>query len=410
MSASTSVPEAPMPAASGGPGSSGPGSGSPASGGPPSGGASSGGPAPTGPRRPLNGILSLRPRGLWLVTSLELRQRIRSGRWYVALAVWTVVLLGIGGLGLAPTLYTAQWDSLEPVAAVIFSLQVILVLFAMLLVVPALSAGSINGDRTAGTLATLQASLLSPLEIVLGKLLAGFLTGLAFLVLALPSLVPIAVLGGIGVFYFLRIVLVIALLTLCVTAVGLGLSAVTNRQLGSVVLAYVIVFGVSVVLPIAWGSSAIFLQQEREVTEYYSTYDHADGARMGRCVAEQGTSDVPRVDLTMPMLWGNPVVLLAEAAPPLPTDYWRDGEENTDVLRLIKSGMRVAATITHPSHNNYCEPGEEGYPEDLAAMPNRPIWPMGLTLWMLAGGVSLAVATWRLAVPIRHLGSGTRIA
>ena len=33
---------------------------------------------------------------------------------------------------------------------------------------PALSAGSINGDRTAGTLATLQASLLSPLEIVLG--------------------------------------------------------------------------------------------------------------------------------------------------------------------------------------------------------------------------------------------------
>src|SRR5699024_4881818 len=41
-------------------------------------------PAPT--RRPrANGRFSLRLRGLWLVTSLELRQRIRSVRWYVAL-------------------------------------------------------------------------------------------------------------------------------------------------------------------------------------------------------------------------------------------------------------------------------------------------------------------------------------
>lgn len=113
---------------------------------------------------------------------------------------------------------------------------------------------------------------------MLGKLLAGFLTGLVFLLLALPSVVPIAILGGIGPLYFLRTVVVIVLLTLCVTAVGLGLSAVTQRQLGSVVLAYVIVFGVTVVLPIAWGSSAIFLQQEREVTRYYSSSSDVAGS------------------------------------------------------------------------------------------------------------------------------------
>ncbi|WP_341856699.1 hypothetical protein [Brachybacterium sp. GPGPB12] len=110
----------------------------------------------------------------------------------MALAVWTLVMMGIGALGLGPTLYSAQWEDVGPIAAMVFSLQMILVLFAISLVVPALSAGSINGDRTAGTLATPQASLLSPTEIVLGKPLAGFLTGLAFLVLALPSLVPIA--------------------------------------------------------------------------------------------------------------------------------------------------------------------------------------------------------------------------
>lgn len=366
--------------------------------------------APGGDRGPgggrgLNGTLSLRPRGLWLVTSLELRQRVRSVRWYVGLAVWTVVLLGIGVLGLAPTLYTAQWDSIEPVAAVVFSLQIILVLFAMLLVVPALSAGSINGDRTAGTLATLQASLLSPLEIALGKLLAGFLTGLAFLVLALPSVVPIALLGGIGPLYFLRIVVVILLLTLCVTAIGLGLSAVTQRQLGSVVLAYIIVFGVTAVLPIAWASTAVFLQEEREVTRYSTDYED------GRCRAETGIEDAPRVDVTLPLLWGNPVVLLAETSPPMPLNDWsEDVDGNIDVLRAISAGVRAAGSITHPANYNYCEPGQPGYPTDLGEVPNRPVWPMGLSLWLLAAAGSMAVAVWRLAVPIRRLGAGTRIA
>ena len=364
--------------------------------------------APVGHPRRLNGALALRPQGLWLVTSLELRQRIRSKRWYAALAAWTVVLLGIGALGLAPTMFAENWDSIEAVASVIFSLQVILVLFAMLLVVPALSAGSLNGDRTAGTLATLQASLLSPLEIVLGKLLAGFLTGMAFLVLALPSVVPVALLGRIGPLYVLRVVLVIVLLALCVTAVGLGLSAITNRQLGSVVLAYVLVFGVTVVLPFAWGTSAFFLQQTRDVTSYHSIYT-SQGAPE-ECEESTYTETIPRVDLSMPLMWGNPVVLLAEASPTLPEDDWSEVDENADLLRLMKSGMRYAATISHPSHQNYCMPGTEGYPAHLGEAPNRPLWPMGIALWMLAGAGSLAIATWRLAVPIKRLGAGTRIA
>ena len=356
------------------------------------------------------GSYALRWRGLRLVTSLELRQRLRSKRWYVALAVWTLVMMGIGALGLGPTLYSAQWEDVGPIAAMVFSLQMILVLFAMLLVVPALSAGSINGDRTAGTLATLQASLLSPAEIVLGKLLAGFLTGLAFLVLALPSLVPIALLGSIGILYMLRLLGVIVLLTLCVTAVGLGLSALTSRQLGSVVLAYVIVFGVTVVLPIAWGSTAVVLNEEREVTNYYSVYDDEYSMEKSRCVAEQVEETVPRLDLSLPLLWGNPVVLLAEAAPTLPADYAPLEDPDTDLLTTLKTGMRSAATTTHPVHSVHCSPEDPGYPTDLGTPPNRPVWPMGLGLWLLVGVLSLLVAVRRLAVPVRHLGAGTRIA
>ena len=401
-STNTSAPGADGPGSPTAPGADGPGS------------AAGSSPADRG------GTWAVRPRGLWLVTSLELRQRLRSKRWYAALAVWTLVLLGIGGLGLAPTLHTARWEDLEPVAAMVFSLQIVLVLFAMLLVVPALSAGSINGDRTAGTLATLQASLLSAAEIVLGKLLAGFLTGLAFVVLALPSVLPIALLGGISPGFFLRTILVIVVLTLCVTAMGLGLSALTVRQLGSVVLAYVIVLGTTAVLPIAWGVSAVLLQEERELTSYYTEHSTspvsgqnedgtpADGE--ARCVEETFTQSVPRLDLTLPLMWGNPVVLLAEAAPPTPEDLRHTGQEPATVLGILKMGMRSAATITHPAHTVWCDPQDAGYPAHLGDVPDRPLWPMGIGLWLLAGGLSVVVATRTLAVPITRLGTGTRIA
>ncbi|MGP9681693.1 ABC transporter permease [Brachybacterium sp. AOP3-A1-3] len=360
-----------------------------------------------------NGTLSLRPRGLWLVTSLELRQRIRSVRWYVALGVWTLVLLALGLLALVPAIYTSQWVTVAPVARVMFSLQMILVLIAMLLVTPALSAGSINGDRTAGTLATLQASLLSPVEIVLGKLLAGILTGLAFMVLAMPSALPLALLGHVSVFYLLRVVVMICFLTFCVTALGLGLSAITQRQLGSVVLAYVLVFGVTIVGPILWGISATFLTTEREVTTYYTQYDYESSSESGVCIATTEKQPVWRMDLAQPVMWPNPLIMLAETAPTIDVDEdWDqfDDGRTPDALSIIKFGMREVSSPPHPSDYNHCDPADENYPDDLGTPLSIPMWPMGMATWGVVALLSLAVAVLRLAVPIKRLGAGTRIA
>ena len=74
------------------------------------------------------------------------------------------------------------------VGAIIFGLIVYLVLSLGSLISPALSATSVNGDRSAGVLATLQTTLLTPAEIALGKLGAAWLTALAFLAVALPFL------------------------------------------------------------------------------------------------------------------------------------------------------------------------------------------------------------------------------
>ena len=57
-----------------------------------------------------------------------------------------------------------------------------------LLVTPTLASTGINGDRNAGTLATLQVTLLTPAEIAAGKLLAAWAAACAFLVASLPFL------------------------------------------------------------------------------------------------------------------------------------------------------------------------------------------------------------------------------
>ena len=45
---------------------------------------------------------------------------------------------------------------------------------------PALTATSVNGDRDAGVLATLQTTLLSAADIIVGKLLASLVMALTF--------------------------------------------------------------------------------------------------------------------------------------------------------------------------------------------------------------------------------------
>lgn len=365
----------------------------------------------------MNGALTLRPRGVWLMASLELKQRIRSKRWYVALGAWTLVLLGLGLVVLAPTaMFAGTWFSVEQTAAVMFSVLAILVLFALMLVLPALSAGSINGDRSAGTLATLQATLLSPLEIVLGKLLAGWLTGLVFLALALPALLPTGTIGGVGVLYLLQVLALLAVLALCVTALGLGLSALTQRQLGSVVLTYVLVLGATVALPVVWGSSAAVLQQDREVTTYSPTYiDTPDGEELDQVVCEKNVEKrkVARLDWSQPLIWPNPVIMLADVSPRLSS---LDADEkkdpyHQDALRVISLGVRTAVTPLAPGHYVWCSEDADGYPADIDRNPTAlPVWPFGLVMWLAVATGSVAVATKRLSVPIKRLGKGTRIA
>lgn len=362
--------------------------------------------------------MRFRPRAIALVTGLELRQRVRSVRWYVALGIWFVFLVGMSGLITAAMLWTngdpAGRMPSASVAAIVFSFSTLLLVFAMLLVIPALASGAINGDRTAGTLATLQATLLSPLEIVLGKVLAGWATGLAFLIASLPSIVPSALIAGMSVLYLVRVLVAIALITLCITAVGVGLSSLTARPLGSVVLSYLVVLGTTAILPVVYLCTLPMVTTTQDVTVYEATYGPIDaGSEYDEtgCVRSVQPMPVVRTDLTLPLLWVNPFVIVSDMAP-IPRGGIDDAPAGqVDALVLIGSGVRYLAHPTHPSHfvNCYNE-FAPGYPRDLQSPSTMPVWPFGAAVYLIAGAGGVAVATWRIRTPMRRVGAGTRIA
>lgn len=357
--------------------------------------------------------MMLRPRALALVTGLELRQRVRSTRWYIAVITWFLILTGLSlavGTGMLLTGVTDEARGLQVAAAVVFSASIMLLVFSMLLIIPALSSGAINGDRTAGTLATLQATLLSPLEIVLGKILAGWLIGLVFLVVALPSVVPSALIAGVGPLYLLRVLLAIAVLTLFITAIGVGLSSLTARQLGSVVLSYLVVLGTTMILPVVFLCALPLVTQEREVTTYQSPVV-ADSWEPARCRQVVEVRPIVRTDLVLPLLLVNPFVIVADTAPPVDFDDPDLEPGDADALRVISTGMRSLAQPLHPSHFVDCwDEDAPGYPTGLGRPTTLPLWPVGMGLHLLAAVGSVVIATMRIRTPMRRVGAGTRIA
>src|SRR5690606_23431718 len=86
-------------------------------------------------------------QGVRTVLTLELRQRVRSTRWKVALVVWFAIV------GFVAALLPGLVGSSSGGGTWVFGLILLFVLGLGLVVSPTLASTAINGDRVAGTLA-----------------------------------------------------------------------------------------------------------------------------------------------------------------------------------------------------------------------------------------------------------------
>ena len=171
--------------------------------------------------------------GIRTVATLELRQRVRTSKWPIVLGIWVALIALVAFLS-----YWATNDEQLRSGEAMYDIVIFFVLGLAMLIVPSLTATSVNGDRESGVLATLQTTLLTHWDIVLGKLAAAWVISMAFLVTALPFMAWAWFEGGVsgGRIVLSLVVLVLVLAVVC--TLGLMFSTLTARPIASAVLTY----------------------------------------------------------------------------------------------------------------------------------------------------------------------------
>ncbi|HEY9425166.1 MAG TPA: ABC transporter permease [Microterricola sp.] len=351
--------------------------------------------------------------GLWLIVTLELRQRVRGVAWYVLLGVFFVIV------GLVTVLLWFATNALESGGGGMFSTIIFFVLLLGSLVSPALSGNAINGDRDSGVLATTQVTLITTWQLVLGKFVAAWLTALAFLAAALPFLLFAVVLGEVSIATVAVSTVVLALELGMIAAIGVGLSGIQTRPLFSIVTTYLVIAALSVGTPILFGLAGLATQSTTTRTSSdFDWINPPDDEANGRWTCTDPVvyeSRVPRFDFYWGVLAANPYVVVADAAP----GSFDDSGNPTDLFGWIATGVRSAQNAPElDTVYDACADG--GSPNDMNGgdyptaeeMYNDavPSWFVGLSIHLLLGAGALFWAYKRTDTPARRLPTGSRVA
>jgi ABC-2 type transport system permease protein len=357
--------------------------------------------------------------GVLTVARLEFRLRIRAGRWRWLVVAWFVVLFAISGLVRAALREeTLSTDQIDARGAVMFGVIMLIVLALALLVTPALSAQSVNGDRERGTLATLQVTRLRPAEIALGKLLAAWGTAGVFLAVTLPLAVWCYLEGGLSLLRVVGVYAVMAILLGIVTALALALSSLLARSTTSGVLAYLAVFALGAGTFIGFGLATVLTQDTGHAS--YEVCDSVSFDENGNplpstsenCREERYETSVPRMDRTWWILAPNPFAILADSAPAAPT---REERRPGGATERVAAPLDPLGQMSRALHQIRVRP--ELQEEQFGTVYEVPdgavgaaVWPTGLLIDLLLAAVAVWITVRRLRTPTYRLARGQRIA
>lgn len=362
-------------------------------------------------------------RGFWIIASLELRQRLRSRALLALAIVWFCVIGVVTGLAWLTllTLFGA-FDS-DADGYPLFSLIVYFVLLFGTLVAPAISAGAIGAERSQATLATTQVTLVGTWSILLGKALAAWITGIAFLVVAAPFVVFSLFFSRASLVQLLMALLALAVQIGIFTVIGVGVSALIRSTVFAIVLAYLIVallsIGTLIAFSLALGASTHYVDVENRVltSAYYEKtaacppedYECWDSVPL-ECETQVYPQSYTPVHRYWWILALNPYVVVADMVPV----QYKHGAP-TDFFGMISTGMReLQVAPTPPEGWDECRPyhGEDYDPASEYVTPEGtvPVWWIGLGLQLVLVGGALWGGYRKLRTPAAKLPRGSRVA
>lgn len=356
------------------------------------------------------------------IVQMELRQRLRTRSWYIMLAVWFVVIGLVTWGAVASFNALAGEDLFFGPGRFVFEAVVGFVLFFGLLVAPAMSASTVSGDRSGGTLAIVQITLATPGQLLAGKWLASWIASLGFLVAALPYIILAVVLGGLDVPGLVVFVLMVAVELGVVCAIGTAVSAIVARTLFAVVVTYLLVALFSLGTLIAFGltaplamtsvpASRAVYPDELPGFDEETGYDSIDWTPV-RCTGPMMPLETLDARSTYWMLAANPFVVVADAVPQPEKPPYDPDDPSTwspdGVMTSVSTGVRFLQRP--PEMNVECAHGELTDQVDVEAHDGTPVWPLGLGIQLVVAGALFAWGRHRLVAPAARLPRGTRVA
>ena len=219
------------------------------------------------------------------------RRRMRSARTPVLITLYGVLIF-LFGLGMAfgqfanPSISIYVMRQGMQAYAGMLAIQFALIL----LITPAMTAGSIAGERERQTLDMLLVTNTGSLRIVAGKLLESLGYVALLLVAALPTMCLTLITGGVTLADVLTGALFLLVTAFAALSVGVFASAVFRRTVTATVMAYLIVFfiGVVTMVPLVLG-----------VWNIGSNYDAMFSSTMASSVAVIGGADAAASGLSV---------------------------------------------------------------------------------------------------------------
>lgn len=178
------------------------------------------------------------------VLDRELRQRSRSARSMVLLSLFLALLIGVLYLAHAGNQASISFSS-DPITALtsqvgrsMFEWVLTTMLVLLLFLVPGISSGSVAGERDRQTLIPLQVTLLGPVQIFLGKVLASSSFVLLLTVAAAPVLAVPYLVGGVSLGSVVRALVALLVVGVVLAVIGVACSAIFRRTQTATLAAY----------------------------------------------------------------------------------------------------------------------------------------------------------------------------
>ncbi|GAA1015170.1 ABC transporter permease subunit [Nocardiopsis tropica] len=363
-------------------------------------------------------------RTIGVLVGLELRQRTRATRWRV--------LLGVFFLAVSAVVFASRWFSSagnhgtpgDEWGTNLYFFVLGFVGFLGLVISPTMTATSINGDRKDATLAVVQATPASGLQLAVGKLLGAWLASCALLVVSTPYLVWAVIEAPYPVTRSILGIAVVALLFLAYCGIGVGFSALFSRPIGSAAITQLTMLFLLIGLPTV--AAVLVPTTSERVTTVSTDWDYDRDTGRVTCREYPYTREVANTNRIWWIIAPNPLVVFADsssASDPGRSDSWRytygtsDGPALpretalgavADTMAVFRAGERLTPDRRCATDTPDGSRGYSGYYDDLSSVGSTWYW--GLLANLALGGIGLAFAARRLRVPAGDLPRGVRIA